>query len=576
VSAPKRVAAPTRAAAPTRPTVASARPPARERLWVALLLAAHVALAVWGAARQSVTFDENFHLPAGVLEVAYGELRVSSVNPPLVKALGGLAALAAGARVPTNQQLEPTSGEQGEVGQVFMRVNADRYHRVFFAARLVIVLLSVLLGLVVWRWSRRLWGPRAALVSLGFYAFAPEALAHAGVMTMDMPTALGFTASFAAWQGFVASGRWRAWAATALAVAFTFLVRLTAVFLPPLLLALAVIELLRKRVRSPRRLWLGFALLAASTFVALQAGYLFRTSLDPLRTWHFESASFQALQKRAPGLRIPLPDTWIGGFDRQALESQSGRTPCFFLGHELPQAPLAYFPVALLLKWPLGFIAALLVLACFIVRRRPRWRKLVWPGALAMAFVVVVVFVGRLGIGIRYLFPLVPALAVALGAVASGRGRASPRWRQAMIALAVVQGIEACAHAPWHLSFFNVLAGGPERAQFVVNDSNIDWGQGLIALRQEMARRGIHRVYLCYHGTTDPALYGIDNVPYMGGPPGHDCDWIAISSYYFVGLAQRMMLHDRRTERIQLDFRPLWSRRADATPAGCMLLYRLR
>ena len=38
---------------------------------------------------------------------------------------------------------------------------------------------------------------------------------------------------------------------TALAVAFTFLVRLTAVFLPPLLLALAVVELLRHRVRSP-------------------------------------------------------------------------------------------------------------------------------------------------------------------------------------------------------------------------------------------------------------------------------------------------------------------------------------
>ncbi|HXS81157.1 MAG TPA: hypothetical protein VN896_00450, partial [Methylomirabilota bacterium] len=74
------------------------RPLAREHLWVALLLAAHVVLAVWGAAKQSVTFDENFHLPAGVLEVAYGEMDVSTVNPPLVKALGGLAALAAGAR----------------------------------------------------------------------------------------------------------------------------------------------------------------------------------------------------------------------------------------------------------------------------------------------------------------------------------------------------------------------------------------------------------------------------------------------------------------------------------------------
>ena len=560
--------------APAARAGAPAGPLPRERLWVALLLAAHVVLAVWGAVRHSVTFDENFHLPAGALEVAYGELRVSSVNPPLVKALGGLAAIAAGAHVPPLRAF-PT-GEQGEVGQIFMHANEDRYQRVFFAARLVTVLLSVLLGLVVWLWSRRLWGARAALVSLGFYALAPESLAHAGVMTMDIPTALGFTASFAAWQGFVTSGRWRAWTATAIAVAFTFLVRLTAVFLPPLLMGLAVVELLRGRVRSPRKLWLGFGLLAVSTFAALQAGYLFRTSFDPIRNWHFESVAFQSLQKKAPELRIPLPDTWVGGFDRQAMESQAGRTPCFFLGKELPQAPLAYFPVALLIKWPLGFIAALLVFAAYLIRRRPPWRRLLWPLALAGAFVVIVVFVGRMGIGIRYLFPLIPALAVALGAVASGRGAASPRWRQAIVALAVVQAVEACAHAPWHLSFFNVLAGGPERAQFIVNDSNIDWGQGLIALREEMARRGIKRIHLAYHGTADPALYGIDNVPYLGGIPGPESDWIAISSYYFVGGAQRMMLHDRRTDRLRLDFRPLWSKRADATPAGCMLLFRLR
>jgi hypothetical protein len=564
VSAARRGAAVRTAA--TRPR----RPLEHEWRWVTLLLAAHVVLAVWGAARQSVTFDENFHLPAGVLEVAYGEMRVSSVNPPLVKALGGLAAIAAGAHVPPMDAF-PT-GEQG----IFMHANEDRYQRIFFAARLVTVLLSVLLGLVVWRWSRRLWGARGAVASLAFYALAPEALAHAGVMTMDVPTALGFIGSLAAWQAFVACGRWRAWAATAGAVAFTFLVRLTALFLPVLLLALAVVELLRKRVRSPRRLWLGYMLLAVTTFTALQAGYLFRTTLDPIRTWHFESDSFRALQRKMPDLRIPLPDTWVGGLDRQSLESQAGRTPCYFLGRELPQAPLAYYPVALFLKWPLGFIAALLVLVAYAIRRRPPWHRLLWPLALVATFIVIVAFIGRLGIGIRYLFPLVPALAVCLGAVASGRGGASPRWRQVVLALAATQAVEACAHAPWHLSFFNVLAGGPERAQFIVNDSNIDWGQGLIALREEMAKRGIHRIYLTYHGTADPALYGIDHVPYQGGPIGQESDWIAVSSYYFVGLPQRMMLHDRQTDRIRIDFRPLWSHHADATPAGCMLLFRLR
>ena len=105
----------------------------------------------------------------------------------------------------------------------------------------------------------------------------------------------------------------------------------------------------------------------------------------------------------------------------------------------------------------------------------------------------------------------------------------------------------------------------------------MDWGQGLIALREELARRGIRRVHLAYHGTAEPSLYGIDSIPYLGGIPGPESDWIAISSYYFVGLSQRMMLREGRTAAaVQLDFKPLWNRPPDAMPAGCMLLYKLR
>jgi len=539
---------------------------------VALLVAAHVALAAWGAVRQSVTFDENFHLPSGVLIAARGELRVSAVNPPLVKALAGWAALAAGARIPALG-----TGEQGEVGIAFMRANADRYQRVFVAGRLVIVLLSGLLALAVWRWARRLWGARGGLVALGFYAFAPEALAHAGVVTMDVPTALGFVLSLMSWQAFAVAGRWRAWTAAALGVAFTFLVRFTAVFLPPLLLLLTLVQLARRRVRKPRRVWLGYALLAVTTLTALQIAYLGRTAWRPLREWRFESHSFQSLARLAPGLVLPLPGSYIGGFDRQAVESQVGTTPCYLMGELHDKAPLAYFPVALAVKWPVGFLAALALLGAYGVRRRLRLGRALWPLALVVLFLWIAMFVGQLGIGIRYLLPIVPACAVLLGALASRRRHDAAWWRHAALGLAAVQAIEACAHAPWHLSFYNVLAGGPERGQWIVNDSNVDWGQGLIALRDELARRGIERVHLAYHGTAEPSVYGIDYVPFLGGLPGPESEWIAISSYYFVGLSQRMMLREGRTpDAVKLDFKPLWKRRPEASPAGCMLLYRLR
>ncbi len=578
----ERAASPARAGRERAPVVALlAR---HERLLLAILVGLHVVLAVWAAARNSVTFDENFHLPAGVMTAARGELRISAVNPPLVKALAGAAALAAGARLPSDAAI--ANGEQGVVGESFMRANADRYHRVFLAGRLVVIALSGLLALAVGWLARAFAGAAAGVLAVAFYVFAPEALAHGSVVTMDVPTALGFVVTLGAWRAFVRGGRWAWWAIAAIGLAFTFLVRFTAVFLPPLLVALALVELAAKRVRRPRRLAIGFALFALTTLVAMYAGYLGHVSFDPLRAYPFQSESFRSLAARFPDLRSPLPDAWLAGFDRQAVESQMGRTPSYLNGRIHDIAPLSYFPIALAVKWPLGFLGALLLRLAWTFRapfgislRARGVREALWLAAPVALFLFVAMFVGKLGIGIRYVFPILPFLCIALGGLAS-RVRASRAfaWMPATAAaLALVQAIESGAHLPYPLSFYNSIAGGPARGQWIVNDSNVDWGEGLIALRDELRRRGIGRVHLAYHGTTDPAVYGIDYVPYRGGMPGPESEWIAISSYYFVGLSQRMMTREGRTaDALKLDFRPLWSRTPTAMPAGCMVLFRLR
>ena len=190
-------------------------------------------------------------------------------------------------------------------------------------------------------------------------------------------------------------------------------------------------------------------------------------------------------------------------------------------------------------------------------------------------------FAGNLDIGIRYLFPLVPFLCVWLGGLASVRLLANLRgqgrlWLRVGLALAVLQAVETGLAAPWYLSFFNWPSGGPGGGYRLVNDSNVDWGQGLLALRDEMKQRGIGRIHLAYHGTADPALYGIDYVPYLGGAPGKESDWLAVSSYYFVGLGQRMMTPRGRTPPLSIDFRPLWGARPAARPADCIYLFPLR
>jgi hypothetical protein len=50
---------------------------------------------------------------------------------------------------------------------------------------------------------------------------------------------------------------------------------------------------------------------------------------------------------------------------------------------------------------------------------------------------------------------------------------------------------------------------------------------------------------------------------------------MAVSSYYYVGLTQRMMTARGRTQPVAFDFRSLWNVAPIATPAGCIYLYRV-
>jgi hypothetical protein len=544
----------------------------------------------------SVTFDENFHVPAGAFIAARRDFDVSFAQPPLAKTLCALPALALGAKLPPDSLVPhgPALIAEAPVGEAFMRINAARFHTLYFAARCVTILFSLALGWLVWRFARRLHGPRGALLALALYAFAPEAIAHAGIAGVDVATGLVMTAAVYAFWRFARTTRWRDAAILALLTGLAFLTRFSAVQLAPIFILLTALGMALGRIRRPGRVWLAIAVLPVTTLVIFNLGYMCQTSFAPLGERALFSPRFQAMQRAWPWLRPPVPDAALRGLDYLSFLSESPETRTYLLGKVRVDSPWTYFPIALAVKWPLGFFGALGLRLARRLRERGG-RKRIWNECVLLVPVAVVLgsaMVAHLNVGIRYVFPVLPLLCVWCGGllgrdVAPAPKRAAtpkrtatrPRFPlvpAAAVALAALQAVECASASPWQLSFFNAFAGGPGGGYRIVNDSNVDWGQGLIALRGELKRRGITRIHLAYHGTTDPAIYGIDYIPYLGGMPGPESDWIAVSSYYFVGLGQRMMTRQGRTERLMLEFGALRSRWPDAVVAGCMYLFRLR
>jgi hypothetical protein len=88
---------------------------------------------------------------------------------------------------------------------------------------------------------------------------------------------------------------------------------------------------------------------------------------------------------------------------------------------------------------------------------------------------------------------------------------------------------------PHYLAYFNEAAGGPRNGWRHLADSNLDWGQGLIALKDWLdVHAPDRRLHLAYHGFMDPRLLGIDyTLPPATPAPG----LYAIGANFLSGLA---------------------------------------
>ena len=149
----------------------------------------------------------------------------------------------------------------------------------------------------------------------------------------------------------------------------------------------------------------------------------------------------------------------------------------YFLGTVSREGSPWYFPVALAVKAPLGLLLGVAVALAARESRR-------FAGLLGAALLLFLLVSARTtyNIGVRHALLFFP-----LAAIAAGASLASPPVRlrrAAALGALLVAGVEIAAVHPHELSFFNALAGGPEGGRRFFVDSNLDWGQDLLRLKE--------------------------------------------------------------------------------------------
>jgi hypothetical protein len=478
---------------------------------VAALLSAFSLLAFLSLRGDSATSDELPHLPAGISYVDRLDFRLNPEHPPLAKAWAALPLKIAGLPRADYASTAWRRGDQWNFGQQVL-YGAGNPLRLLVPARSAVVLLGCLLGLVLFLFARDLFGRTAAFAALGLFAFSPTMLAHARLVTTDVPAALGFLLSVWTFRRFCRRPAASTAVAAGAALGVALLLKFSTVLLIPILAFLAVLWVLEaepaaRRVRL-RQAAAGAAAVAATAWLCLWAGYGFRFAA-PASGGPFFPPPSGGLLKLAWTLRL-VPEAYVHGlsFVSHGLVREA------YLNGEIGSGWWYYFPEAFLLKSTPSLLLLLGWGAFRAVQEKRRtsspWTLDDWILVLPPVAYFAAAMASGMNIGHRHLAPLYPFLFMAAGRAAAGLLEAGPRARLVGLLLLAGQAGSALAAHPGHLSYFNALAGGTRGGHRYLLDSNLDWGQDLVRLGRRMKDLGLEELHLiaCFENG-DPRAYGV-------------------------------------------------------------------
>lgn len=479
-----------------------------------LLLLLFALQSLWFIKTQSLTYDEPGHIIAGLEAWQHGRFEMWTDHPPL----GRFWMMLPIARASIAITQEPLARGY--------RVTAMQPGPEWLAwhTRPMNTLLGLALGIALWFATRRLFSEGAASVALALFAFTPSLIANFSVTTTDGVGALFvfLTASqLVIWRR--SPGRKQ----TILMGLVLGGLLLSKLYTPPeMLLALLLMLMLRKGDGWNRLGSLNWKPTLAAMGIALLtfwAGYLFHVSHLHLGDGqlvasfpHRPTKTWSTKNKAEFSLRVPAGE-YVEGFREVALSNHRGRAT-WFLGKIYPKgAPVFYYPITIALKWPT--ILLLLFFTSLILGVRKTCQA---PGDLLITSLFGLVFLAfalqsRFAIGERHILPLYPFALLIAGGIWE-HARKHRAWAALLVLALGLNAADALRCAPDYLAYFNIFVR-PQNSWQLLTDSNLDWGQGLLALRDYERQHPDETLHLAYFGSLDPALYGIKATPMLPAQP---------------------------------------------------------
>ncbi len=497
------------------------------KLWiiVSALLLVFAAQNILEMRQESCSSDELIKLTAGYTYLLKGDFRLNRLHPPLLKMYSGLPLLALHPKIDFSDSNWVGPVNQWKFSSDFLYSNNT--DQILFWGRLPVVLLTTLLGFIIFRWAQLLYGNLSGIFALALFSFSPTFIAHSHWVTLDAGTAAVLTISLYLLWSYTRSGKTMTLLWSNLIMGAALGSKYLAFAMLPSY-AILLWTLSRLDISSSH---MSAAISTKKENISTSKANLRKASdQKPNKKGHPQGSPRTFLQSiKEPKIMILLVLFVIGIVGAMSLVAYFGLLPLgkYFVGlAQIKDYKRSSFPFYLHGSFTAGGAWYFLLVTFFVKATAPflilismrlitffrnwtmEWRDSIFLILPSLIYFAIVSAMAN-PIGVRYLLPMLPLLMI----FSSGLVKLFAKQKTAWWILWLLLGwhiTSSLVAFPHHLSYFNEFVGGPSHGTDWLDDSNVDWGQELKGLKKALDKRGIETVTLISFSPYDnPEYYGI-------------------------------------------------------------------
>ena len=483
-----------------------------------------------GAKADSVTADEPIHLLSGYATLTEQHLLFDPEHPFLLKTWAALPLLWLQPEMPEQAVDLPDEFRDidhnsyyaaNQWGWQLLFERADDPYTVVLAARLMMIVVTLGLGLVIYAWARQLFGPLSLFI-LAMFSFDPTIIAHGHYINTDIGASLFFISTLAAYWNFLHKRSYTWLTLTGVSLGLGMLTKFSLGMLAIILPLLGLLWIWNHRnapgqeftlpLFSKLDSWCGWTrwqldsikhglsivIIGCIALAIIWIGYGGLMLLNP----EDNPSQRPSVSQPAATVLTVLPPTYVKGLANVVAPNRQG----YLLGQCFEGSRLDYFPLLSIFKTPLpslffvGLSFGLIGYALLKYRRLPRPKSVVAFIALPALVYLIISGITGINIGIRHVLPIYILLLIAMGYSLQWLWRLDWRPKQLYGGKLVVALLVGCVAVssfmawPNYLPYYNILAQEPRSVPFIADDSNMDWGQGTKLLADYVAEHAIESI----------------------------------------------------------------------------------